>query len=298
MSVLTTEVPAKLHQADAAMKRSRVISSTVLLVLLLAAYLRTVLFTAHIVLSSDDMAQGLFAPFVAGYIAWTARDKLSRSSRSGAFWGLPVLIIGALIGVWAVLADSMTLSRGACLISLVGAITVVWGIAGLRTLLFPLALLLFTFPLSPVLYGELTAPLQDLATRLSEVAFDMIGITALREGNVLHLPSQTLSIVEACSGLRSLLTILFFTLSYVFLFEKRTAIRIITAILCIPAAIAMNVLRITATGYLAERINKQYTTGLPHEILGWVCFFVAVILIVAIHQFVLCRVGSTRKAAA
>jgi exosortase len=284
MSVLTTEISVKLHRADAASARQRLVSAAIRAALLFAAYTRTIVFTAHIVASSDDMAQGLFAPFVAAYIAWTVRDKLRRGSRRGASWGLTLLITGALFGIWAILADSMTLSRAAFLISLSGAITVVWGLSGLRTLLFPLTLLLFTFPLSPVLYGELTAPLQDLATRLSEGMFDLIGITALREGNILHLPSQTLSIVEACSGLRSLLTILFFTLAYVYLFEQRAPLRIITTVLCIPAAIAMNVLRITVTGYLAERVNRQLITGLPHEILGWVCFFIAVILIVAVHQ--------------
>ena len=288
MSTMTPDIP-RLASRLPERTRSLAIGVAILAALLIVAYLRMLVFTAHVLVSSDDMAQGLMAPFVALFIAWEARRKLLSGQTVGSAWGLMFLAAGAALGCWSVLAYSTTTSRTAFLFSIAGCIIIVFGFRGFRVLLFPLALLLFTFPIPPVLYGELTAPLQTLASKLSENLFELIGMTALRQGNIIQLPTQTLSIVDACSGLRSLLTLLFFTLTYVFFFEHRLLLRSIVVGLCIPAAILLNVLRITVTGILAERVNPRLAHGLPHEILGWTCFVVGVLLIVAFHRLVLRR---------
>lgn len=282
MSTLITGVPI-WQSATVRTRQHRIAAAVLLSVFLAVAYAPVLLFTAHNLVASEDMAQGLIAPIVAGYIAWTSRRTLASYPANGGMVGLILLSAGTAIQLWSVFAASMTLSRSAFLISLSGCVVLLFGLRGLRTLLFPECMLLFTFPISPVLYGEMTAPLQSVASRLSTLVFDVLGITAVREGNIIQLPAHTLSIIEACSGLRSLLTLLFFTVTYVYFFERRRTVRLFVISLSIPAAILLNVVRITTTGILAEKVSPELTYGFPHEVLGWSCFFAGIAIVVSIH---------------
>jgi len=251
--------------------------------LLVLVYWRTLAQTADFLIFSEDMAHGFFAPIVAAYIAWTKKDIAFAAPSRPSAWGLPVLLIAAVIGVVATIGASTTIARFALLLSIAGCILLGGGFRALRILMFPLALLLFTFPLPQVLYGEITQPLQLLATRMSEWALEHLGFSVMSEGNILQLPHQRLSVVEACSGLRSLITLGFFCLIYAYFFEENRWIKAIIIAAVVPFAILLNALRITVTGVLGESV-PQYTHGTYHEILGWTCFAAAFGLILLLHR--------------
>jgi len=239
--------------------------------------------TAQFILFGEDMAHGVFAPLVALYLAWERRNALLNPVANASFWAVPALATAAVIAVVATLANSSTFSRIAFLISLVGCLLLVGGGATLRRFVFPLALLLFTFPIPAVLYGEITQPLQLLATRLSEASFEALGFSVFREGNILQLAHMQLSVVEACSGLRSLITLFFFCLVYTIFFEQNRWLRVLLTLSAIPAAILVNSLRITATGVLGK-FDLELTRGLYHSFLGWTAFFIGFFLVVLLHR--------------
>jgi exosortase len=253
--------------------------------LLLASYFPMLRTTAQFILFSDDMAHGFVAPLVAMGLVWSQRDALLRPTAAPSFWALPMLGLAASIGVVAVLANSTTFSRFAFLISLAGCLLLIGGRPALRQFVFPLSLLLFTFPLPDVLYGAVTQPLQLLATYLSESLLDGLGFSVVRDGNILQLPHLRLSVVEACSGLRSLISLFFLCLVYAYLFEERLWLRWVIALLSIPAAILINTLRITATGVLGSD-NPVWMSGIHHEFLGWAGFCVGVFLVLAVHHII------------
>ena len=64
-----------------------------------------------------------------------------------------------------------------------------------------------------MIYNQITFPLQLFASQVAEFCLGLIGIPVLRDGNVLELASQKLSVVEACSGIRSLLSLSFLSSS-------------------------------------------------------------------------------------
>jgi exosortase len=239
--------------------------------------------TGETLLFSDDMAHGLFAIPVALFLVWQDRDYLKDPAGAPSAWSLAALGFAACLGVASSLANSSTFSRFAFLISLAGCLLLTGGAAALRKFAFPLALLLFTFPVPDVLYGELTQPLQLLATRLSELSLETLGLSVLREGNVLQLTYMKLSVVEACSGLRSLITLSFFCLVYGYFFEDKLWLRSLLVVSAIPAAILVNVLRITSTGLLG-RHHPEWTSGVHHEFLGWSGFFVGFSLVFLAHR--------------
>ncbi len=129
---------------------------------------------------------------------------------------------------------------------------------------------------------KLRKPLQLLASRLSESAFELLGFSVIREGNILHLTYMSLSVVEACSGLRSLITLTFFCLVYGYFFESRLWLRLGIVVLAVPSAILVNALRITTTGVLGK-YNQAWTEGTYHEIVGWTAFALGFALVLAIH---------------
>lgn len=265
--------------------------------LLLAAYWPMLVITARFLTFGDDMAHGLFAPLVTMYLIWQQRHLFVRPETGPSIWSIPALLAAALIGVSATLANSSTISRFAFLISLAGCLLLIGGWKMLRTFSFPLTLLLFTFPIPAVLYGELTLPLQLLASALSERVFEMLGYGVLRDGNILQLAHMKLSVVEACSGLRSLVTLTFFSLVYVYFFEQSWLRRAVITLMAIPAAIAVNVFRITMTGILGK-YNPEYTHGTYHDMLGWSGFFIGFFLVWLGHKTLEATLWKSRRGGA
>ena len=263
--------------------RTNLVRLCALVFLLVVGYMPMLIQTGRTIVLSDDMAQGLFSPIVAMYIVWEKRDVLMRPQEPGSFWSLAFVCAGALVGTAATLANSSTFSRLGFQFSLAGSLLLIGGWGTLRKLLFPFALLFFTFPIPDVLYGELTQPLQLLATRLSEGAFELMGFSVFREGNLLQLAHMKLSVVEACSGLRSLITLFFFCLVYGYFFEERWWLRAAIAVGSIPCAIIVNVLRITTTGVLGK-YSLLWTEGIRHEIIGWVAVSIGFLAVLYCHR--------------
>lgn len=242
--------------------------------------------TGRVLVFSEDMAHGFFAPIVAGYVVWMKRKTVLAPPAAPSAWGLALLGLGAGLATVATLGASTTFSRMAMLLSLAGFLMLLGGWPAFHRLLFPWLLLLFTFPIPTALYGELTLPLQLLATRLAEVTFELLGMSVVRDGNILELAHQRLSVVEACSGIRSLITLLFFCTVYAYLCEWRLWVRILIALAALPAAIGANVLRIVATG-LISKIRPEYTHGTYHEMLGWIAFMLGFATVFLAHRLLL-----------
>ena len=234
-------------------------------------------------ISDEDMGHGFFVPAVAGYVAWQRRQELLAASPKPSIWGLALILFAAFQMILATLGAELFLARTAFIESLVGAILFLRGWQALKILGFPLFLLVFMVPIPSILYSRITFPLQIFASRVAEFSLSLIGIPVLRDGNVLELASQKLSVVEACSGIRSLLSLTFLSLIYAYFFDSKLWMRAFMLCATIPIAIVANASRVTITGILSE-INKEYASGVYHSLSGWVVFMVAFVLMVLVHQ--------------
>jgi exosortase len=117
---------------------------------------------------------------------------------------------------------------------------------------------------------------------LAETALGILGVPVLRDGNILRLPSQTLSVVEACSGIRSLLTLSFLSLVYAYFFDKKVWMRWALLLSAVPIALVANASRVTISGLLSEA-NPALAEGLFHEAAGLVVFLVGLLLVILVH---------------
>ncbi|HEY3412177.1 MAG TPA: exosortase/archaeosortase family protein [Armatimonadota bacterium] len=261
-----------------------VLARTAVLALLLAALFWNVLFKmVDEWFRLEEMGHGLFVPFVVGWVIWTQRDKLAQIPIRPSWTGWIVLLMAFTQLVVAELGAEYFLARTAFIVGLIGIILLTAGTAMLRALIFPLVLLCFMVRWPTILYNQITFPLQLLASQVAEIGLGIVGIPVLRDGNVLELPSQRLSVVEACSGIRSLLSLTFLSLIYGYAFDKRLWIRVTLFSSTIPIAIAANAFRVTITGVLSE-YKREWSEGIYHSLEGWVIFMVALTALVVLHR--------------
>jgi exosortase len=257
--------------------------NTVLLGLLLVCYAPLLAGLARQWSTDPDMSHGFFVAPVAGYLVWRRRAELTAIKPVPNWWGFAIATVGAALMLLGTLAAQVFIARAAFLVSLTGAVLFLGGARTLKVLAFPLFLLLFLFPIPAIVYARVTLPLQIFASASAEAILNWIGIPVLRDGNILELAHQRLSVVEACSGIRSLLSLSFLALIYAYFFDKRVAMRWVLLAATIPIAIAANAARVTMTGVLSE-----YSAGLAHGAFhlfeGWVLFVVALGLLISVHQ--------------
>jgi len=235
----------------------------------------------------EDMSHGFIVAPVALYIAWLKRDEWLSLPTRWSWIGLVIMILGTMQLIVATLGAEYFLARTALLLTLSGIFVFIGGWPLFKQFLFPLAILAFMIPIPAIIYNQLTFPLQMFASQVAERALDVLGVPVYREGNILELPSQRLSVVEACSGIRSLLSLSFLSMAYGFFSERRTWLRWVLFFMTVPIAVATNAGRVTATGLVSE-FNPELAKGIFHTMEGLVSWAVAMVLLGGFH-FVVTR---------
>ena len=234
--------------------------------------------------SDDNYSHGfLVAPF-AIYFAWRRRQDLATLPVRPHWFGLVVVLASLGVLLAGRLGAELFLGRISLIGLIAGTVLFLYGTRHLRVLAFPIAFLLLMVPLPAVVFNQLAFPLQLLASRAGEAVLSAGGIPVLREGNILVLPTATLEVVEACSGIRSLVSLLTLAIVLGTLTEPRVRTRVALALLAIPVAIAANAARVAGTGLAAEWISPRAAEGFFHEFSGWVMFVVAFALLLGAQR--------------
>jgi exosortase len=235
--------------------------------------------------TDENMGHGFFVPIMSGFIAWQRRDDLLAAPRNPNILGLFVVAFGGLLSVLATLGAELFSARVSFVIALFGTILYLGGTRWIKILLFPLLLLLFMIPIPAIIYSALTMKLQTLASELGELLISAMGIPVLREGNTLKIPSQTLDIAEACSGIRSLMTLLFLSLVVSYFTDKKVWMRWALLFATVPIAIGANGIRVAVTGMLSE-IDTKLASGVYHEIEGYIVYIIALGALLGVHRLI------------
>ena len=257
--------------------------------------------------TDENYSHGLLIPFIIGYILWTQREKIaSIPVKSSTFLGGAVVILG-LLGLWAGVAGAeLYTQRLSLLVLLVGTVIYFWGVSLLRFLLVPFGLLFLAFPIPAIVFNKIAFPLQLFASRCAVWSMSVLGIPVLRQGNIIELKplnsfgTKKLEVVEACSGIRSLMTLI--TLAVVFAYFTHTPSDVppgsnkrfawlksygfwrstIIVISAVPIAILTNAFRVSGTGVLAHYYGTEVADGFFHSFSGWAIYIVAFILLFGI----------------
>jgi len=281
--------------------------------------------------TDENYSHGLLIPFIIGFILWSQRERLARTVRRPALWcGLAVVLFASL-ALWAGTAGAeLYLQRTSLVVMLAGIVLYFWGFGILRLVVVPLFLLLLAIPIPAIIFNKIAFPLQLFASRCAVWAMTVFEIPVLRQGNIIELmplgarETKKLEVVEACSGIRSLMTLL--TLAVVLAYFThpredsgngdttpgakvgsqirsglarlktftfwRSAIVVFSAV---PIAILTNALRVSGTGVLARYYGTRVADGFFHSFSGWVIYVVAFLLLFSVG-WLLDRIGPASSA--
>lgn len=221
--------------------------------------------------NEPSLSHGILIPPLAVYIAWLQRSRTFACPICPDLRGLAFTAAACLTFLLGKLASEFFLMRMSFVILLAGLVWTFWGVARLRTLVFPFVLLATMVPLPMLVYNSLSAPLQLLASDLATQLAQALGVTIFRDGNIIQLASTSLGVAEACSGLASLSTLMVASLLLGYLVCTRVSARVGLFLLSIPLAIAVNILRVTGTAVLAD-YNQELALGFYHSFSGWLVF--------------------------
>jgi exosortase D (VPLPA-CTERM-specific) len=242
-----------------------------------------------------NFEHGIFVPLFALFILWQDRKKLQAIAPAPSWTGLPLIVLSLLLLVIGVLGAENFSSRVSLLILLAGLIILFRGWKFFRAVLFPWAFLFLMIPIPALIMQHVTFPLQLLATRLATAMLDLINVPVLREGNQIILAAMPLDVAEACSGIRSLLTLVTLSIIYGYLLESRIWVRVVLAFSAVPIAVAANSFRIFGTGLIVQYWDPNKAEGFYHTFSGWLIFVAALIMFFAVHRLISLLWPATQK---
>lgn len=229
--------------------------------------------------NDENYSHGFLIVPIALYFVWERRDALRVAPIRPSLLGLVVILGGAATLVAGILGAELFLSRVSMLGIAFGTVLFVLGWAHFRILFLPILFLLLMVPLPAIIFNQIAFPLQLLASRFGEMALMACNIPVLREGNVMILANTTLEVAEACSGIRSLVSLLTLGIVYAYFSDPRIWVRTVTILSTIPIAIMVNGWRVAGTGIAAHFYGPEVATGFLHTFSGWLLFVVAFALL-------------------
>lgn len=239
----------------------------------------------HLVVQWTDpyFGHGFFVPVFSAYVIWTERDRLRSLPLQPSWSGLVILAAALGLLILGEMGVELFTARISFLFAIAGLIVLFAGWNYFRALLFPWAFLFLMIPIPAILFNQITFPLQLLASRLAAGTLSMLNVPVLLQGNVIELAHTRLEVAEACSGIRSLLSLTTLAIIYGYLIERRIWLRCLLAVAAVPIAVVANSVRIIGTGLLVQYWDADSAEGALHSWWGVIIFVISLLMLYALH---------------
>ena len=230
-----------------------------------------------------NFSHGFFVPLFSAFVLWQDRSRLAVPVTPSS-WGLLIVVVALCVLILGVMGAELFLSRVSLLLLIAGLIIFFLGWNYFRAVLFPWAFLILMIPIPAIVFNQITFPLQLLASKVAATVLPLLGVPVLREGNVINLPAMALEVAEACSGIRSLLSLTTLAIIYGYLMEPRNSVRVSLALASLPIAVAANSFRIVGTGLLVQYWDPEKAEGFFHLFSGWLIFVISLLMLFVFHR--------------
>jgi exosortase len=231
-----------------------------------------------------DYSHGFLVPLFAAFLVWDKRKVLSATPIKQTWAGIALVVFSIAVLILGVYGVELFTARMSFVMLLTGLIWTFFGWAMVRALQFPLLVLILAIPFPAIVFNQITFPLQLLASKIASDILPLLGVPTLHEGNVIKLPIMDLEVAEACSGIRSLMSLFTLAVFYGYFLERTTKRRVILALASIPIAVTANVARIVGTGLCVQYWDPDKALGFFHEFSGWVMFVISLACLYLVHR--------------
>lgn len=234
--------------------------------------------------NSEEYSHAFLTLPIIAYMVWEKKNTLQDEKQEYALTGLFLVVLSTVSYIFALLTQVPTFISLSMYFTIVGTLVYLTGIKSIQTLFTPLFLLLILIPIPDQLYIKLTFPLQLKVSQFSEILVGMFGVPILREGNVMNTPGKSFEVVEACSGMRSIITLLTLSVIMGYFMLKRKVSKIVLLLTSIPTAIIVNIIRVSAMILLYHYFDIDLTEGFLHTLTGLLVFAIALFILLGVHK--------------
>ena len=268
--------------------------------------------------TDENYSHGLLVPFVIAFIVWTEFDRLKRAAQKSSFrFGFPMILLALVMLLGGTLGAELFTQRISFALMIAGIVVYFFGARILPFLAVPFLLLLLAIPIPQIIFNKIAFPLQIWASQAAIWGIRLFEVASVRKGNVIEILPQgatqiiALEVVEACSGIRSLMTLV--TLALILAYFTRENSKnveqpfyknydfwraLLLMLSAVPIAILTNAARVTATGVLTYYYGKRATEGSWHDAQGWLVYVVALALLILVNfilRFIFTKISSKAK---
>lgn len=261
--------------AAGAIRGPELVAWAAVLAVLAWLYLSNIISMAANWWADDNYSHGFLVPLISAGLLWRQRAQLARDTAGPDLRGLVVIAASLLVLLLGEMAHEFFLRRVSLVPLLWGLALLAWGWPVAKRCLFAFTYLLLMVPLPYILYDTVAFPLRLVAAQIAAWVLRLTGLPVNVEGNVINLPNVVLDVVDACSGIRSLISLLAVGAILAYLMLPNRWLKVLVAVLVLPVAVVTNALRVTAAGLLAEHVGPQTLEGAMHDTVGWVVFMAA-----------------------
>jgi exosortase len=244
-----------------------------------------------------DFSHGFLIPFFAAFLIWDNRTQFRATPIAPSWAGTVLVFLGLFALLLGRLGADLFFQRTSFVILVAGIVWTLLGKPMLRRSVFILFVILLAIPLPTIVFNQITFPLQLRASQFASDILPLFGVPVLRDGNIIQLPAMPLEVAEACSGIRSLMSLFTVAVIYGYFLEKATWRRVVLALSALPIAVTANVARIVGTGLCVQYWDPEKAMGFFHEFSGWLMFLVSLSCLYLVHLAMQLAAGKERGTA-
>ena len=258
-------------------------SIALLAAILLGLYTRVAIKLVHDWYQFQDDSHGFLIPLFVLFLVWDNRERWRATPVRSEWKGILLVAFALCVLILGILGADLFLTRTSFVLLTAGLVWTLLGRAALSLSRFVLLVMLLAIPLPTLILNHITFPLQILASRVASDLLSLVGVPVLREGNIIQLAAMQLEVAEACSGIRSLMSLITVAIIFGYFMERSTVRRIILALAAVPIAVAANAMRIFGTGLCVQYWDPEKAMGFFHEFSGWLVFLVSLTSLYLVH---------------